>query len=315
VKKGLSKILVTGGAGFIGSHLVNRLLTDGCRVVVLDNLSSGKMQNLERHLNEPNFRFVKGDIRDKKTVDSVMGDVDAVIHEAAFTSVPLSIKNPKLTNDVNVAGTLNLLTSSAKKNIGCFVLASSAAVYGVATKLPITENSSTQPLSPYGESKLGAEKKCREFWKPHGLKTICLRYFNVYGPRQTGGEYAGVISQIFDRLQNNRPPVIYGDGRQTRDFIYVGDVVDATILALNSNAAGETINVGTGRATSVIQVCQTLGEIMGKTALKPIHEAPRVGDIRYSQADITKAKKILGYRPKVSLKNGLEKFVAWRLGR
>jgi len=315
VKTGFSKILVTGGAGFIGSHLVNRLLADGCRVVVLDDLSSGKMQNLERHLNEPNFRFVKGDIRDKKTVNSVMGDVDAVIHEAAFTSVPLSIKNPKLTNDVNISGTLNLLTSSVKKNIGCFVLASSAAVYGVATKLPITENSSTQPLSPYGESKLGAEKKCQEFWKTNGLKTICLRYFNVYGPRQTGGEYAGVIFQIFDRLQNNLPPIIYGDGKQTRDFIYVDDVVDATILALNSKAAGETINVGTGRATSVIQVCQTLQKIMGKTALEPVHEAPRAGDIRHSQADVTKAKKILGYKPRFSLEDGLKKFVAWRLGR
>jgi len=312
---GLSKILVTGGAGFIGSHLVDRLLTDGCRVVALDDLSSGKMQNLERHSNGPNFRFVKGDIRDKKTVDSVMSDVDAVVHEAAFTSVPLSIKNPKLTNDVNIAGTLNLLMSSLRKNIGCFIFASSAAVYGAATKMPIAENSQTRPLSPYGESKLGAEKKCQEFWKTHGLKTVCLRYFNVYGPRQTGGEYAGVISRIFDRLHNNLPPVIYGDGKQTRDFIYIDDAVDATILTLNSNAAGETINVGTGGATSVIQVCQTLQEIMDKTAFKPIHEAPRVGDIRHSQADITKSKKILGYSPKVSLKEGLEKFVAWRSGR
>jgi len=313
VRRGLSRVLVTGGAGFIGSHIVDRLLAEDYRVTVLDDFSTGIKQNLRPHLDEPNFRFVKGDVRDKKIVATVVGDVDAVIHEAALTSVPLSLKNPKLANGTNVTGTLNLLESSLEKGVKRFIFASSAAVYGAQTVMPITENVRTRPLSPYGESKLNAEKKCLEFWKKYGFETICLRYFNVYGPRQTAGQYASVISRFFDRLQNSLPPIIHGDGKQTRDFVYVSDAVDATLLALGSRgAAGEVFNVGTGEAVSINYLCRTLQRVMRRGDLKPIHVVPRPGDIKHSQADITKAKKILGYAPKVSLWAGLKKFVAWR---
>lgn len=305
--------MVTGGAGFIGSHIAERLLADGCRVTVLDNLFTGKLQNLERCLNNPNFHFIKGDIRDKKLVDEVVAGVDVVIHEAAITSVPLSIKNPKLVFNVNAVATVNLLKSCMKNDVKRFVYASSAAVYGAAKKMPISEDAPTKPLSPYGESKLRSEKYCQKFWDEHGLETVCLRYFNVYGPRQTAGQYAGVISRFFDRLRKKLPPVIYGDGEQTRDFVYVDDVVEATVLALDCDrATGEILNIGTGKATSVNQLFKTFMKLMRCPGVKPKYVAPRVGEIRHSQADITKAKKILGYRPKVSLEQSLRKFIGWK---
>ncbi len=305
------RVLVTGGAGFIGSHIAERLLADGYHVTVLDNLSTGKLQNLKRCSNNPNFHFIKGDIRDRKTVDGTVESADAVIHEAAITSVFLSLKNPKLVFGVNTAATMNLLKSCVKNDAKRFVFASSAAVYGAA-EVPISEDAPTKPLSPYGESKLQSEKYCQKFWGEHGLETVCLRYFNVYGPRQTAGQYAGVISKFFDRLRKKLPPVIYGDGEQTRDFVYVGDVVEATILALGcERAAGKILNIGTGRATSVNQLFNIFTKLMHYRS-KPKFAAPRAGEIKHSQADITKAKKILGYRPKVSLEQGLKKFAEWK---
>jgi len=315
MKRRFSKVLVTGGAGFIGSHIADRLLADGYHVTVLDNLSTGKLQNLKRCSNNPNFRFIKGDIRDGKIIDGAVAGVDAVIHEAAITSVPLSMKNPKLVFSVNSAATMNLLKSCVKNKVKRFVFASSAAVYGAAKKMPISEDAPTKPLSPYGESKLRSEKYCQKFWDEHGLETVCLRYFNVYGPRQTAGQYAGVISRFFDRLRKKLPPVIYGDGEQTRDFVYVGDVVEATILALGcKRAAGEILNISTGKATSVNQLSKTFAKLMHCPSVKPKYAARREGEIRHSQADITKAKKILDYRPKVSLEQGLKKFVEWKSG-
>ena len=314
VKRNL-KVLLTGGAGFIGSHLAERLLADGCRVVVLDNLYAGKLQNLKRCLDNPNFHFVKGDIRDKKIVDGVTVGVDAVIHQAAITSVPLSIKNPKFVYSVNVAATVSLLKSCVKNDVARFIFASSAAVYGAAKKMPISENAPTRPLSPYGKSKLRVEKYCQKFWDEHGLETVCLRYFNVYGPRQTAGQYAGAISKFFDRLGDKLPPIIYGDGKQTRDFVYVADVVEATVLALGcEKAAGKILNIGTGKATSVNQLSRTFMKLMCRSGVEPKYVALRAGDIRHSQADITKAKEILGYKPRISLELGLEKFIGWKFG-
>jgi len=307
------KVLLTGGAGFIGSHLAERLLTDGCRVIALDNLYAGKLKNFKRCADNPNFHFIKGDIRDKKIVDGVTMGVDAVIHQAAITSVPLSIKNPKFVYGVNVAATVNLLKSCVKNDVTRFIFASSAAVYGAAKKMPISENAPAKPLSPYGESKLHAEKYCQKFWDEHGLKTVCLRYFNVFGPRQTPGQYAGVISRFFDRLKDKLPPIVYGDGKQTRDFVYIDDVVEATILALScEKAAGRLLNIGTGTATSVNELCRTFMKLMHRSGVEPKYVAPRAGDIRHSQADITKAKKILGYKPRISLKQGLKKFIEWK---
>ena len=307
------KVLLTGGAGFIGSHIAERLLAGGHSVVVLDNLYAGKMQNLKRCSDDPNFRFIKGDIRDKKAVDAAIAGIDAVIHQAALTSVPLSIKNPKFIYSVNVAATMSLLESCVKNEVARFVFASSSSVYGAAKKMPVSENAPTRPLSPYGKSKLHVEKYCQKFWDEHGLETVCLRYFNVYGPRQTAGQYAGVISRFFDRLRNKLPPIIYGDGEQTRDFVCVSDVVEATVMALGcEKAAGKILNIGTGKATSLNQLSRTFMKLMRCSNVKPKYVAPRAGDIRHSLANITKAKEILGYRPKVSLEQGLKKFIEWK---
>jgi len=303
------RVLVTGGAGFIGSHLVDALVARGDTVTVLDNLSNGSMDNLKNHTNNPGLRFIQGDIRDAKAIENAVAGVDAIIHEAAVISVPLSIENPKLTHSVNVEGTLALLKASLDRGIKRFVFASSSGIYGEQTQLPISEDAPPKPLSPYGSSKLVAEQNCRKFYELEGLETVCLRHFNVYGPRQTG-EYAGVMTKFLERLRTNKSPVIYGDGEQTRDFIYVGDVVDVTLLALEREGlAGKTLNVGTGRAASINELCGIFLRFTGKTGLKPIYEAPRSGDIRHSQADIANMRKLLDYEPKVSLEQGVEKLL------
>jgi len=304
------KVLVTGGAGFIGSHLVDKLMLDGHEVVVLDDLSSGSLKNIEHHLDEPGFRFVKGDIRHARTVEKALEGVDAVIHEAAIASVPLSIKDPALTDEVNIFGTLNLLEVSLRAKVKRFVYASSCAVYGAASELPISEDVPLKPLSPYASSKLAAEERCKVFHENYGLETIRLRYFNVYGPRQAASEYAGVMLKFLERIRRDQPPVIFGDGEQTRDFVYIGDVVEATLLALDrEGAAGEVFNIGTGEATTIKKLCEIFLKLTGKTHLKPIYMDAKPGDIRHSQADITKAMKLLGYRPKVSLELGVRGFL------
>jgi len=304
------KVLVTGGAGFIGSHLVDKLMLDGHEVVVLDDLSSGSLKNIEHHLDEPGFRFVKGDIRYARTVEKALEGVDAVIHEAAIASVPLSIKDPALTDEVNIFGTLNLLEVSLRAKVKRFVYASSCAVYGAASELPISEDVPLKPLSPYASSKLAAEERCKVFHENYGLETIRLRYFNVYGPRQAASEYAGVMLKFLERIRRDQPPVIFGDGEQTRDFVYIGDVVEATLLALDrEGAAGEVFNIGTGEATTIKKLCEIFLKLTGKTHLKPIYMDAKPGDIRHSQADITKAMKLLGYRPKVSLELGVRGFL------
>ncbi|MBA7597525.1 UDP-N-acetylglucosamine 4-epimerase [subsurface metagenome] len=305
------KVLVTGGAGFIGSHLVDGLLARGHSVTVLDDLSSGTMDNLKTHTDNPAFRFIQGDIRDAEAVKRALAGVDAVIHEAAMISVPLSVKNPEFARSVNVDGTLTLLKASLGHGVKRFVYSSSCAVYGEQAELPISEDVPPQPLSPYASSKLAAEKNCLTFHEREGLETICLRYFNVYGPRQTFGEYAGVMMKFLERLRSDQPPIIYGDGEQTRDFVYVSDVVDATLLALErEGVAGEVMNIGTGEATSINDLCEIFLTAAGNTGLKPIHESSRAGDIRHSQADIKKAKKLLGFKPRVSLKEGVKRLWA-----
>ncbi len=303
------RVLVTGGAGFIGSHLVDALLARGDAVTVLDNLSNGSMENLKNHTNNPALRLIQGDIRDAKAIENAVADVDGIIHEAAIISVPLSIKDPDLAHSVNAGGTQALLNASLERGVKRFVYASSCAVYGEQAKLPISEDAPPNPLSPYASSKLVAEQSCRTFNELEGLETVCLRYFNVYGARQTG-EYAGVMTKFMERLRANQPPMIYGDGEQTRDFTYVGDVVDATLLALERNGvAGKTLNVGTCRTTSINELCKIFLRLTGKTGLKPTYEAPRSGDIRHSQADIAKIRKLLGYDPKVSIEQGVEKLL------
>jgi len=304
---GYSRVLVTGGAGFIGSHLVDRFLVEGLEVVALDNLQGGRIENVHQHSGKKNFHFVRGDIRDSRLVKDLVEDVDAVLHEAAIVSVPESIKNPVLTNNVNVNGTLNLLRASADSNVKRFIYASSCAVYGNVESLPIEEDEGLRPTSPYGVSKLAAENYVRVFYEVFGLETVCLRFFNVYGSRQVHNDYSGVITTFTSRSAKNLPLAIFGDGEQTRDFVHVEDVVEANMLALkNKGMAGETFNIATGIATTINQLANVLLRITRKTHLKMVHSEPRKGDIKHSFADISKAKKRLHYDPKVLLKEGLK---------
>jgi UDP-glucose 4-epimerase len=310
-----SKILVTGGAGFIGSHIVDQLISEDFEVTVIDNLQTGRLKNIKPDQRRKELHFVRGDVRDFNLVRNAVKDIDAVFHEAAFVDVALSIKNPTLTNEVNVAGTLNILKASSDLGVKRFIYASSGAVYGSTLRPQKRENGTLNPISPYGVSKLAAENYVGLFNHLYGMETVSLRYFNVYGPRQSfnfRSAYGGVIALCINRLLKNIPPIIYGDGEQTRDFVYVQDVVEANILALNTkDAIGETFNVGSGTSTSINQIAELLKEITNKENLHNIYSDPRQGDIRHGYADINKAKKLLGYNPKFSIKEGLTELHNW----
>jgi len=304
-----SRILVTGGAGFIGSHLVDRLLAEGTDVVVLDNLYTGRLENLEHHRGNKSFRFVEGDVRDSRLVKKLM-DVDAIVHLAAVISVPKSFKDPVLTNDVNVGGTLNLLRACVGSDVKRFVYGSSCAVYGEAESLSLREDYPLRPASPYAVSKLAAENYVRVFYEVFGLETVCLRFFNVYGSRQLYSEYSGVITQFISCLTTDSPLMIFGDGEQTRDFVHVQDVIEANVLALkNKGVVGEVFNVATGVATTINKLANVLLSAANRTHLKMVHSEPRKGDIKHSVADISKARGKLHYDPKVLLKDGLEELL------
>ena len=307
-----SEILVTGGAGFIGSHIVDWLLDEGFKVRVLDNLSTGEKKNLAQHQNNKSFQFIEGDIRNFDLVKNTVKGVDAVFHEAALVSVTRSVENPLLSNEVNITGTVNLLKACVDAHVKRFVYASSCAVYGDTETLPNHENLAPKPLSPYAADKVAAENYAKVFHKVYGLETVSLRYFNVYGPRQKYGPYSGVISIFINRLLENKPPIICGDGKQTRDFINVKDVVEANMLALSKQkVAGEVFNISTGEATTLNKLAETVQKIMDKTDLKPVHAEPRPGDIKHSYGDINKAKRNLEYTPKVQLEEGLSELVEW----
>lgn len=299
------KVLVTGGAGFIGSHLVDRLVDEGCQVVVLDDLSSGSLENIRSHLTSRRVRFLEGDVRGSEAVEEVVKDVNLVCHLAAVVSVPDSMREPLLTHEVNATGTLNLLRTSVNCGVERFVYLSTCAVYGEADYLPVDETHPTNPISPYAASKLAAEHYCKAFQQAYGLKTVILRMFNVYGPRQS----AGVVAQFIQHVKSGDSPIIYGNGRQTRDFLYVRDAVNAIMLALNHNeAVGQVFNLGTGKATMINGLARLLHRIFGRE-LKPMRKDPRVGDVRQSCADIGKAEKELGYEPRFSLEAALMDFV------
>jgi UDP-glucose 4-epimerase len=302
-----SSVLVTGGAGFIGSHIVDQLLAEGVKVIVLDNLRTGRLKNVSRNEGKESLRFVRGDVRDSRLIKELVNNVDAVFHYAALVNVTESLENPVLVNDVNVNGTLSVLKACLNSEVRRFVYASSCAVYGEAESLPVKEESLLMPTSPYGVSKLAAETYVRVFYKIFGLETVCLRFFNVYGPRQVYNNYSAVITQFMNRLAKRKPLVIFGDGEQTRDFIHVKDVARMSLLALKTReAAGETFNIGTGIATTITQLVNTLLEITKENHAKIEHSIARKGDIKHSVADISKAKKKLHYSPKISLKKGLE---------
>lgn len=307
--KELSRVLVTGGAGFIGSHLVQNLIDKGFSVVVLDNFHSGKTENLIEISNKNRLKIIEGDIRESRALRKAMDDIYAIVHLAALTSVEESVKNPIETHDVNVSGTLNLLKQTANKNMKRFVYASSTAVYGDGNPLPLIENHPSKPLSPYAASKVSAECYCRVFHDCYGLDTVILRYFNVYGPRQPNGPYSGVITRFLQNALNGEPLIVYGDGMQTRDFIYVDDVVDATMLALeNDSSNGETFNVCTGIPTTINELVQIVKNIT-ETDSKVIYDKPRKGDIKTNYGDPSKVQDILGFKAKMNLEKGLKQLL------
>jgi len=303
-------VLVTGGAGFIGSNLVSHLLQKNYSVVVLDNLSSGKIENLHQAKSSPNFKFVQGDIRDSQTVKAALLDVEGVVHLAALIDVSASVADPIQTHDINVKGTLNLLQEAAKCRVNKFIFASSTAVYGDAKSLPIKEETPLQPISPYAASKAAAEAYCSTYARCFGLETVRLRFFNVYGPKNEGSPYSGVITKFIQQAQRDETLTIEGDGEQTRDFIHVDDIVQALTAALEGqNLRGEAFNVCTGKPTSVNSLASTLSVVTGKT-LRTTHVQPRLGDIRFNYGNPSKAASKLHFKAKTNIKNGLKLLIA-----
>jgi nucleoside-diphosphate-sugar epimerase len=304
--------LVVGGAGFIGSHIVEGLLAAGERVRILDNISTGKLENLAPFADD--IELIEGDIRDADVVKRAVSGVEVVFHEAAVPSVPRSIAEPSLTHDVNVNGTLTLLLAAHEARVSRFVYASSSSVYGDTPTLPKIENMPPSPLSPYAVQKLMGEYYARVFYLVYKMPTVSLRYFNVFGPRQDPtSEYAAVIPSFITRIMANKSPVIYGDGTQTRDFTYVVNVVAANILAATEGrCVGEVLNVSTGKNVDLIGLARMIGGVMGST-IRPVFEAPREGDIKHSFGDITKAQRLLGYDTTIGLEEGLSRTVKWYL--
>ncbi len=309
----VSRVLVTGGAGFIGSHLVDGLVRSGCSVKVLDNLSGGSLDNIGLHLERGSVEFFEGDIRDRELVDKLVREVDAVVHLAALVSVPLSVEDPDLTLDVNVNGTSNVLFSCCFANVKKIVFASSCAVYGAPEYLPIDEGHPTCPLSPYASSKLEGEHACEEFSECSDADMVILRFFNVYGPRQALNEYSGVITRFLDWAEKDEPLVIYGDGSQTRDFIHVSDVAQAILALLAKDKVDGVFNIGSGEAVTIGELAEKVVKLVGKD-LNVIHELPRSGDIERSVADVFKARKAFGFSPRVSLEEGLQSLLRERTG-
>ena len=305
-----SHVLVTGGCGFIGSHLVDRLVADGVDVTVLDNLSSGCIENLRTAQTSGRVEFVRADVRDRGFLNTVLDGVEVVFHEAAAVGVPLSLKEPLFYNDVNINGTLGLLDASVKNGVKRFVFASSAAVYGDQGRTAVGEGAEVRPCSPYAVSKLSGEWYCRVYFEDFGLETVVLRYFNVYGERQKSGDpYSGVITKFVGCLSGGKKPIVYGDGLQTRDFVHVDDVVEANLLAVLKSCAGGLFNVASGKATSIIDLLGILKGLTGCCDVEPEFSDPRDGDIAFSQADMSRAREILGFVPKIRLEDGLARLV------
>lgn len=305
------KALVTGGAGFIGSNLVRRLVSMGASVRVLDNESTGSVLNLQDVSGSIDYIF--GDIRREAEVARAVEDVEVVFHLAALPSVARSVKNPLLTNDVNVNGTLNVLWGALQAGATRVVYASSSSVYGNTPALPKQEDMAPSPRSPYATAKLAGEAYCRAWAFAYGLHTVSLRFFNVFGPNQDpDSDYAAVIPLFATRIMAGKPPLVQGDGLQTRDFTYVANAVDACVLAALSGpeSSGEAMNVGCDRRYSLLELIGMLGEITGRT-VEPEFVDPRPGDVRDSQADIAKAQRLIGYRPEVDFRTGLVPTVEW----
>jgi UDP-glucose 4-epimerase len=303
------KVIVTGGAGFIGSNLA-KFLSKENHTIVIDDLSTGNINNIKDLIEGKQIDFIKGSITDFDLLKEKFKDVDFVFHQAAIPSVPRSIKDPVLSNMVNVNGTLNVLIAAKENNVKKVVYASSSSIYGDTPSLPKKEEMNPCPLSPYAVSKLASENYCQVFSSVYDLSTIALRYFNVYGPRQDPtSEYAAVIPRFITRIFNDKPPTIFGDGEQTRDFTYVDDVVNANILAAESKTRG-VFNIAGGKRISINSLAALIMKLIGKK-LEIEYKDFRPGDVKHSLADITKANKSFNYKPSVDIEKGLKETVKW----
>lgn len=302
--------LVTGGAGFIGSNISRELLRRGQRVRVFDNFSTGRMSNLEDIAGK--IEIIRGDLRDLSSVTNAVEGADFILHQGALPSVPRSIRDPIASNDANVTGTLNVLVAARYKGVRRVVYASSSSVYGDTEILPKVEAMKPNPLSPYALTKLTGEHYCRIFYRIYGLETVCLRYFNVFGPYQDpSSQYAAVVPKFITAYMKGEPSTIYGDGEQSRDFTYIENVVNANLLATEAqNAPGKVFNIACGERYTVNHLADIIGKIIG-SYIEPIHIPTRTGDVRHSLADITAAREILKYNPVISLEEGLRKTIAW----
>ena len=300
------RVVITGGAGFIGSNLAYEMAANNV-VIIVDDLSTGRMENVTGLIDKENVTLIKGSILDRHLLEGALGGADYVFHLAAIPSVPRSLEDPLSTNEVNITGTLNVLIAARNKRIKKVVYASSSSVYGDTPTLPKREGMPPNSLSPYALTKLVGEYYCRIFHKVYGVPTICLRYFNVYGPRQNpNSEYAAVIPSFISSVLQNGRPIIHGDGNETRDFTFVQDAVHANIVAAESRATG-ILNIGSGRSVTINELAKIIIRILSGN-VRPIHEKPRAGDIRHSLADTTLARTI-GYEPRYNLEDGLRETI------
>ncbi|CAN5417987.1 MAG: SDR family oxidoreductase [Pyrinomonadaceae bacterium] len=306
-----SKVLVTGGAGFIGSNLAGELIRLGSRVTILDNLITGYLENLEEISGD--FEFIKGDLNDDGALLRAIDGAEFIFHQAALPSVPRSVENPTETHQACVNGTFNLLVKAKKAGVRRIIYAASSSAYGDQQILPKVETMSPEPLSPYAAAKLTGEYYCRVFYKVYGLETISLRYFNVFGPRQNpSSAYSGVISRFIDALMKGDVPVIYGDGEQSRDFTYIANVVNANLQAAQSSSGlGEVINVANGEKVSLNELLEVIKKITGRPSIQANYQPERKGDVKHSQADNSLAREWLGYEKLVGLEEGLQKTIDW----
>lgn len=303
---------MTGAAGFIGSHLTDTLLEKGAVVIGIDNLYNGQLDNLKDAIKNPNFTFYKTDIRDYGFLFEICKDIDIIYHEAAFSNIPQSINMPTTCNDININGTIAILNVARIRDVNRIIFASSAAVYGDISSVPMIEDEYVLPISPYGVSKLCCEKYFYAYFKNYGINTVSLRYFNVYGPRQKFSPYSGVITIFLRQISRNENFIIYGDGEQKRDFIYIKDVVNANLLAgVTKNISGEVFNIGIGIPISINQLATIIKTMWLKEDIKINYTDSRPGDIKEGFADITKAKNKLKFKPNYDIHLGLKDYMEW----